>query len=97
MKYSVWNNASRRYDYYQAQGDARIHAGAPPRASTTELGATPEQAAWPLPASAVKVGSGDLPEGRIASTLPAGTYAINFKESIVYGIIGYLLWKAIKS
>ena len=93
MKYSVWNNASRRYDYYQAQGDNRIHAGAPPRSSTSELGATPEEAAWPLPPSAVKVGSGDVPEGRIASTVSGG---FDLKQFVVYGIIGYVAWRMIK-
>ncbi len=94
MKYSVWNNASRRYDYYQAQGDARIHAGAPPRAATTELGATPEEAAWPLPSSAVKVGSGEVPEGRIASTVGGGSF--DLKQLLVYGVIGYVAWRMIK-
>lgn len=94
MKYSVWNNATRRYDYYQAQGNAEIHAGAPPRSSGYALGATPEQAAWPLPAGAVKVGSGEVPEGRIAST--EKTFTIDLTQSIIYGVLGYLLWKAIK-
>jgi len=96
MKYSVWNNAARRYDYYTAKGNNEIHAGAPPRASSFALGSTPEQAAWPLPAGAVKVGSGDVPEGRIAST-EAGSIKIDLTKSIVYGIIGYVIWKAIKS
>jgi hypothetical protein len=96
MKYSVWNPSTKRYDYYQAQGDARIHAGAPPRSSTTELGATPEQAAWPLPVGAVKVGSGELPEGRIASTEAGGRFTINLPQSIMYAAIGYLLWRALK-
>lgn len=94
MKYSVWNNAARRYDYYQAQGTNEIHAGAPPRASSFALGATPEQAAWPLPAGAVKIGSGDVPEGRIAST--EGGIKIDLTKSIIYGVLGYFLWKAIK-
>ncbi len=94
MKYSVFNNATRRYDYYQAQGDNAIHAGAPPRSSQFQLGATPEQAAWPLPAGAVRVGSGDVPEGRIASTL-AGSSS-NLTSLILYGVLAYVLYKAIK-
>ena len=94
MKYSVWNNATRRYDYYQAAGDSGIHAGAPPRASTFELGATPDQAAWPLPADATKAGSGELPQGRIASTEPKS--AVSFNELFLYAAGAYLLWRMIK-
>lgn len=95
MRYSVWNNATRRYDYYQATGAADIHAGAPPRSSSYALGATPEQAAWPLPAGAVKVGAGDVPEGRIAST-EAGGFKLDVQSMIIYGVLGYLLVKAFK-
>jgi hypothetical protein len=94
MKYSVWNNGTRRYDYYTAQGNAGIHAGAPPRASTFELGATPEQAAWPLPADATKVGSGELPQGRIAST--EAKSAVGFNTMFLYAAAGYFLWRMIK-
>jgi hypothetical protein len=94
MKYSVWNNATRRYDYYTAQGDTGIHAGAPPRASTSELGATPDQAAWPLPADATKVGSGELPQGRIAST--EAKSGVSFDKLFLYAAAGYFLWRMIK-
>jgi hypothetical protein len=96
MKYSVWHPATRRYEYYEAAGDTGIHAGAPPRASTSELGATPDQAAWPLPADATKTGSGELPEGRIAST-DAGSGGITFTSStLLYAALGYFLWRMIK-
>jgi hypothetical protein len=94
VKYSVWNPSTRAYDYYTAQGDAGIHAGAPPRASTSALGATPDQAAWPLPADATKVGSGELPQGRIASTEPKG--AVSFNAMFLYAAAGYFLWRMIK-
>lgn len=67
MKYSVWNNDTRSYDYYEAPGAPGIHAGAPPRVRGSALGATPDQAAWPLPGGAQKVGNGAMPQGRIAS------------------------------
>jgi hypothetical protein len=94
MKYSVWDNAARRYSYYEAPGDTGIHAGAPPRASSNQLGATPEQAAWPLPPGATKVGSGEMPEGRIAST--SVVHGIDLPKSIMYAVIGYVLWKVIR-
>jgi hypothetical protein len=68
MMYSVWNNARRAYDYYRGPATSATHAGAPPvTRGASELGATPDQAAWPLPAGAVKVGSGEFPQGKIAS------------------------------
>lgn len=95
MRYSVWNNATRKYDYYEAKGANAIHAGAPPTSGSYALGATPEQAAWPLPAGAVKVGTGETPEGRIAST-SSGGFRLDVKSMIIYGVLGYLLVKAFK-
>jgi hypothetical protein len=95
MRYSVWNNAKRSYDYFEAPGDVAIHAGAPPRAASSSLGATPDQAAWPLPAGAVKVGEGEMPQGRIASR-DAGAFSIDLPKSILYAAIGYMIWRAIK-
>lgn len=95
MRYSVWNPERRSYDYYEAQGDAATHAGAPPRAASSALGATPEQAAWPLPEDARKVGSGDLPQGRIAS-LYGGSFRLDIPQAFFWGVAGYLLYRIIK-
>lgn len=96
MNYSVWNNGTRKYDYFTAPGTPEIHAGAPPRVRGSDLGATPEQAAWPLPLGARRVGSGELPRGRIASLGDSGggLFDIDLKKSVIYGIAGYLLWRA---
>lgn len=67
MRYSVWNPTTKAYDYYAAHGSPGIHAGAPPKRNVDGLGATVEQAAWRLPPSSRKVGSGAIPQGRIAS------------------------------
>lgn len=98
MKYSVWNTGTRAYDYYEAPGGTATHAGAPPRASTRELGATPEQAAWPLPSAAVKVGAGEMPQGRIASSLAGddSIFNIDLKQSVIYAAIGYLAWRLLR-
>lgn len=95
MRYSVWNHGTRRYDYYEAPGDTGTHAGAPPRVRTNDLGAAPEQAAWPLPVASVKVGSGANPQGRIASlgASDAGLFKINLPRSVMYAALGYLIWK----
>ena len=95
MKFSVWNNGTRAYDYYESSGTPPIHAGAPPRASSSALGATPDEAAWPLPADAVKTGSGELPQGRIASR-DAGKFTIDLPQSVIYAAIGYVLWRILR-
>lgn len=67
MIYSVYKYG-RGYDYYEGPSDGKTHAGTPPRArAAAMLGATPEQAAWKVPAGAKHVGSGTAPRGRIAS------------------------------
>lgn len=97
MKYSVWNNGTREYDYFSAPGVADIHAGAPPRVHGSALGATPEQAAWPLPAGARRTGSGEMPQGRIASLGGSdGVFGIDIPSSIFYAAIGYFLWRTFK-
>jgi hypothetical protein len=94
MKYSVWNNGTRSYNYFDAPGTPGIHAGAPPRVHGSELGATPDQAAWPLPPGAVKTGSGELPQGRIAST--DSSHGFDFNKVFLYAAVGYFVWRAIK-
>ena len=94
MRYSVWNPATRSYDYYEAQGDASIHAGAPPRAASSALGATPEQAAWPLPEDARRVGSGEMPQGRIASR-DGGGFELDIPQALFWGAFGYFVYRSI--
>jgi hypothetical protein len=96
MQYSVWNNGTRRYDYYSTTERGSIHADSPDAGGTNQLGATPEQAAWPLPADARPAGSGEMPKGRIASKGASRGFRINFAESFKYGIVGYLLWRIIR-
>lgn len=68
MKYSVWNDNARRYDYYQTSETGPTHAPPPSHLRPkSELGATPEEAAYRLPSHAAPAGSGDLAQGRIAS------------------------------
>lgn len=63
------NLTTHQYDYYDAPDTpSNWHAPAPPSArETSALGAVPEDAAWPLPASARLVGSGPSAQGRIAN------------------------------
>lgn len=75
MIYSVYNYGTRSYDYYEGPGPSGTHAGAPPLVATGGLGETPESAAWRVPAGSRKIGSGEMPRGRIASMggTPSGT------------------------
>lgn len=65
--FSVYNYNTKVYDYYEGRGPGGTHAGTPPVSGGHALGATPEQAAWRVPPGAVKIGSGPLPRGRIAT------------------------------
>ena len=72
MRYSVWNPGQRQFDYYDAAGtDDGAHAPKPTHLRSRALGSTVEQAAWPLPAGAVYVGTGDHAQGRVATTRAA--------------------------
>lgn len=68
MIYSVWNQAAGHYDHYEDNApDDRANAPAPRHLGRSDtLGLTPEEAAWPLPLGARKVGSGPTAMGRIA-------------------------------
>jgi hypothetical protein len=102
MLYSVWNYDTKAYDYYQGSGPKGAHAGAPPiRRSRSELGATPEQASWRVPSDARKVGSGDMPQGRIAtiggvSSLGDDALFSNPASLAVMAVIAYLAWKVLR-
>jgi len=100
ITYSVWNYGTRSYDYYTAPGAPATHAGRPPVRGGSSLGAAPEQAAWPLPAGARKVGSGPLPKGRIASTSGGislgGLGAVDLSDPVTVGaviVLSYVAWK----
>lgn len=71
MRYSVWNSQQRLYDYYEsASVPTTTNAPKPQHLSSRTLGATVEQAAWPLPSDARKVGQGELAVGMVAVTAP---------------------------
>jgi hypothetical protein len=103
MKYSVYDYTRRVYDYYDAPGPGGTHAGSPPKASaervgdgvTGDLGVSPMRASWKLPMGAARVGSGELPQGRIAS-LDGSDGEVSTKKLLVYAALGYLAWKVIR-
>lgn len=69
MTYSVWDPASRMYDYYAtpaAAKDVEVPSSKHLRGDTP-IGLPAEGAAWPLPANAKRIGRGRIAKGMIAS------------------------------
>jgi hypothetical protein len=103
MRYSVWNQARKSYDYYEApgsSGEPKANIPAPKHLKHRPLGITPEQASWPLPPGSRKIGAGKLPMGRIAH--PSASRALgevpeggNMKI-LLLGVAAFLLWKYVK-
>ena len=100
MIYSVWNQGANAYDYYESsERQHTLNTPSPNHISVKELGATIDQAAWPLPSAARKVGSGKLAKGRVASRggvrLPLGaTMDSNTVVMLGFGIAAFLLWRS---
>jgi len=95
-RYSVYDYTRHAYDYYEAPGPGGTHAGSPPRpASIGDLGASPDRGAWKLPAGARKVGSGEMPQGRIASL--SGADLLSSPSSlVVYAVIALAAWRFLR-
>lgn len=97
MRYSVYDYDRKVYNYFDGPGPAGTHATAPPVSSgRSELGATVEQASWKVPPGAKRVGSGELPQGRIASMGGLGDIMIggsSLGRVGVFAVVGYLLWR----
>lgn len=98
MIYSVYNYTTRTYDYYEGSGPKGAHAGKPPLTLVrSALGATPEQAAWKVPADAKKVGEGQMPKGRVATLGGlSGMTEDSVSSLLVVGALGYLAWRILR-
>lgn len=95
--YSVYDHGTKRYTYYRGPGDGATHAGAPKIRSSNDLGATVDQAAWTLPAGSVKVGSGEMPMGKIASVGGMGAWSSSDGVTLaLFGLAAYVAWKVLK-
>jgi hypothetical protein len=96
--YSVYNHNSKSYDYFEGSGPAGTHADAPPAPPLQhKTGASPAAAAWRLPWGAKKIGSGELPRGRIASSgISLGGLGDITSDLPAVGLavgIAYLAWR----
>ena len=100
MIYSVWNQGRGVYDYYQTPEVQEVaNAPRPDHLRQTQLGLTPGQAAWPLPAGAQKIGSGEFARGRVAGTGGVTVLSGFGVESLfdirvaAVAVVAWLLWK----
>jgi hypothetical protein len=67
MRYSVWNQSTGLFDYFEGGREQdKLNAPKPGHIGPRNLGSTIDQAAWPLPAGARKIGSGAVAVGRVA-------------------------------
>ena len=96
MKYSVYDYTRRAYDYYEAPGPPGTHAGSPPVVRAMGgLGTSPESAVWRLPVGARKVGTGEFPQGKIASL--SGADGLSDPVHLVaYAVIAYFAWRHLR-
>lgn len=98
MIYSVWNQAARKYDYFEGGGaQALANTPTPGHMRLAPSGASIESALWPLPAGAKKVGDGEHVRGRLAS--PGRSGLSGFIPTSTVGMIGlglaaYILWRS---
>ena len=100
--YSVWDHAERAYDYYRTPSNsAATSSPKPAHLRSAALGLSPDQAAWPLPSDARRVGKGKYPKGHIASRNGGMSLGIlpeiTPTNLLLYGALGYMvytyLWK----
>lgn len=95
MRYSVYDYTRRAYDYYDAPGPSGTHAGSPAIVRPMGgLGVAPDSASWRLPIGARKIGSGEMPQGRIASL--GGDEIPDPTRLILYAGVAYLAWRILR-
>jgi hypothetical protein len=92
--YSVYNYATKAYDYYEAHEARPTHASAPMIVSMGGVGVSPEDAAWTLPPGSRKVGSGEFPRGRIASL--GGIASSSTGKIALLGLAAVLAWRYLR-
>lgn len=104
MIYSLWNQATHAYDYYQTpEVQDRVNTPAPKHLPNirARLGVSPVRAGWPLPANAVKVGSGLRAQGRVASKGGGSAFGdflggMEVGTMALWGLAGFFAWKTLK-
>lgn len=100
--YSVWNQALGAFDYYESnKNQAQLNVEKPSHIGSRTLGATVDQAAWPMPADARKIGSGATPIGKVSTLRKIGGLGsmsdalgeATIGKAVLAGGVAYLAWK----
>ncbi len=92
--YSVYNYGRKSYDYYDDGKATPTHASSPKMFSLGGIGEAPDAAAWRLPLGAKKIGSGEMPRGRIASM---GAFSSGDGVKLAgLGLAAYLAWRYLR-
>ena len=96
MRYSVYDYSRHAYDYYEAPGSGGTHAGSPPKPrGVGDIGASADRASWKLPVGAKKVGTGFLPQGRIAS-LDGADFGWNLTDLLPWAVLAFVGWRILR-
>jgi hypothetical protein len=100
MIYSCWNQALGAFDYFESSHESpKLNVEKPNHLVSRTLGATPDQAAWPLPGNLRRIGSGPDAIGRVATIKRAGSLSgddegsSGIAKASLLAISGYLLWR----
>lgn len=93
MRFSTYDYGTKLYTYWDDGKASPTHATAPSVLPMGGVGDTPEGAAWRLPVGARKVGSGPMPQGRIASLGDPGS---QLPRLVIYAGLGFLAWKVLR-
>lgn len=98
MMYSVWNQGAKAFDYYETPEQQQVlNTPSPKHIHSRGLGATLDQALWPLPQHATKVGRGEFAKGKIASPGNTSLGSIPMDANTIgmvgLGLAAFLLWR----
>ena len=94
--YSVYRYGTKSYDYYDDGKPAPTHASSPKSFSLGGIGESPDAAAWKLPIGAKKIGSGEMPRGRIASSGLGSFSGGDGVKLAGLGLAAYLAWRYLR-
>lgn len=99
MIVSQWNQGLGAFDYFEgAHEQQELNTEKPKHLVSRTLGATVDQAAWPMPAGMRKIGSGPDAIGRVATSKRAGALGdsvgdMSLVKAGLLGLSAYLIWK----
>lgn len=93
MRYSVWNQQTSAFDYYDAPVPASDAPPNPKHLKARGMGLAPNEAGWPLPPNAKWVGRGPAAQGYVATSGADAGAPVNWIAIIGFGAAALLLWR----